>query len=107
MATCLAVATLLWSLTGCSASGGFDWSMLSTSPTPTPQAQAARSDEEGLRLAMPADSGAFDPLTNGSADMQELFSLVFEGLLRLGDLFRLTKRSAEKRQRNESEELPK
>ena len=28
-------------------------------------------------------------------------------LLRLGDLFRLTKRSAEKRQRNESEELPK
>lgn len=34
---------------------------------------------------MPADSGAFDPLTNGSADMQELFSLVFEGLLRLGD----------------------
>lgn len=85
MATCLAAATLLWSLTGCSASGGFDWSMLSTSPTPTPQAQAARSDEEGLRLAMPANSGAFDPLTNGSADMQELFSLVFEGLLRLGD----------------------
>ena len=85
MATCLAAATLLWSLTGCSASGGFDWSMLSTNPTPTPQAQAARSDEEGLRLAMPADSGAFDPLTNGSTDMQELFSLVFEGLLRLGD----------------------
>ena len=28
-------------------------------------------------------------------------------LLRLGDLFRLTKRSTEKRQRNESEELPK
>lgn len=99
---CLAALTML---TACSASGGFDWSQLESS---TGTENAAVSPEEqtllrdSLTLYMPSASGAFDPLTNPSAQMQELFSLVFEGLLRVDEQGRLEPWLAETMERTEN-----
>ncbi len=88
-------------LTGCASSGGFDWSKLSVGTTPAPSAEAAPETIGELRLAMPLDSGAFDPLKNGREGMGDLFSLVFEGLLRVDGQGRVEPWLAETMERTE------
>jgi ABC-type transport system substrate-binding protein len=89
MAMCLILSMLL---TACSSEGIFDWSQTSQEqPADTAggliPSQTAKTFAENriLSLAMPSSAGTLDPLANESAEMANLFPLIYEGLFKLDE----------------------